>query len=179
MIKTKGPYNIHVVARNNVPVYDICDAVAEHKSLEWIQNRYMITEDEVFECLDTYVDLAEKNPFQLTLRCAADETDSDIYIIDTSHINDKMYFSILIYGRLFFETKDLHELFTYALNLIIIESVLDFRENSSQDPESMHMAVFEAFEESYGRIDESNVDHILTQLDHNTLMRLMKHAKTD
>ena len=56
MINTKGPRNIHVVARNNVPVSDICDCVAEHKPLDWIMSRYLVTEDEVFECIDAYID---------------------------------------------------------------------------------------------------------------------------
>ena len=177
MIKTKGPHNIHVIARNNVPVNEICDAVAEHKNIEWIKSRYMITEDELFECLDTYVDLAEKSHFHLKLSCIADAGGTDIYGIETSEINDKMYFSILNYGRIFFETRNLQELFTYALNLIIIESVLDFKDNSVTDPDSMHGVVFEAFKDTYGVIDDSNVDHILTQLDHQTLMRQMKSVK--
>ena len=99
MIKTKGPHNIHVVARNNVPVNDVCDAIAEHKTLEWVQTRYMITEDEVFGCLDTYVDLTEKKPFHLELSCIADPEKSNIYGIETSAINDKMYFNEIMEGR--------------------------------------------------------------------------------
>jgi hypothetical protein len=177
MIKTKGPLNIHVVARNNVPVDDVCDAVAEHKTLEWIQTRYMVTEDEVFECLDTYVDLTEKKSFHLELSCIADPENSNIYGIETSVINDKMYFSVLLYGRLFFETRNLQELFTYALNLIIIESVMDLKQAEPTDPNSMHSVVLDAFRQSYGDIDETNIDHILTQLDHQTLMRQMKIGK--
>ena len=176
MIKTKGPYNIHVIARNNVPVNEVCDAIAEHKTLDWVKLRYMITEDEIFECLDTYVDLTEKKPFHLELSCIADPTNSNIYGIETSAINDKMYFSVLIYGRIFFDTRDIRELFTYALNLIIIEAVLDLKQGEPTDPNSMHSVVLEAFRHSYGDIDESNIDHILTQLDHQTLMRQMKNA---
>lgn len=177
MIKTKGPRNIHVISRNNVPVEDVCDSVAEHKTLEWIKNRYLITEDEIFECLDTYVDLAEKKPYHLELSCIADPNNADIYGIETSAINDKMYFSVLVYGRIFFDTKNLQELFTYALNLIIIESVMDLKQGEPADPNSMHSVVLEAFRDSYGIVDETNIDHILTQLDHQTLMRQMKSVK--
>jgi len=179
MIKTKGPRNIHVIARNSVPVSDICDCVAEHKTLEWITNRYLISEEEVFECLDTYVDLFEKKPYMLKLSCTADSNGSDIYGIETSEINDKMYFSILIYGRLFFDIKSLQELFTYALNLVIIEAVLDLKENIKVDEDSMHGVVLNAFKQSYGDVDQTNIDHVLTQLDHNALMRMMKNAKAD
>ncbi len=177
MIKTKGPYNIHVIARNNVPINEVCDSVAEHKSFEWIKNRYMFTQEEIFECLDTYVDLTEKKPFHLELSCIAGSTDSDIYSIETSAINDKMYFSILNYGRIFFETRNLQELFTYALNLVIIEAVMDLKQGEPVDPSSMHSVVLEAFRNSYGVVDESNIDHILTQLDHQSLMRQMKSGK--
>jgi hypothetical protein len=175
MIKTKGPTNTHVIARNNVPIHGVCDAVAEHKSLEWIMNRFLITEDELFECLDTYVDLAEKTQYVINLSCVADPVNSDIYGIETAEINDKMYFSILIYGRLFFDIKKLHELFTYTLNLIIVETMLDLKEKIEVDPDCMHGTVLEAFRSSYGEIDETNIDHILTQLDHQSLMRMMKN----
>lgn len=176
MIKTKGPYNIHVISRNNVPVEDVCDAVAEHNSIDWILNRFLITEEELFECLDTYVDLAERTQFQLELQCIADSEASDIYGIETASINDKMYFSVLVYGRLFFDIRNLQELFTYSLNLIIIESVMDLKESNKfeADPNSMHSVVLEEFKKSYGDIDETNIDHILTQLDHQSLMRQMK-----
>lgn len=177
MIKTKGPRNIHVIARNNVPVSDICDCVAEHKALDWIINRYLVTEDEVFECIDTYIDFAEKKPYKLKLRCDAEPDDTNIYGIETSEINDKMYFSILTYGRLFFDIKPLQDLFTYALNLVIIESVLDLKENVVVDADSMHGVVLAAFKHSYGNIDHTNIDHILSQLDHTTLMKMMKNDR--
>ena len=177
MIKTKGPRNIHVIARNNVPVSDICDCVAEHKALDWIFNRYLVTEDEVFECIDTYIDFAEKKPYKLKLRCDAEPDDTNIYGIETSEINDKMYFSILTYGRLFFDIKPLQDLFTYALNLVIIESVLDLKENVVVDADSMHGVVLAAFKHSYGNIDHTNIDHILSQLDHTTLMKMMKNDR--
>ncbi len=179
MIKTKGPNNIHVIDRNNVPIGEVCDSVAEHKPLELIKKRYLITDEEIFECLDTYVDLTDKKPFIIKLSCTADPNGSDIYGIETTEINDKMYFSILNYGRLFFEADCLQELFTYSLNLVIIESVLDLKDNTMCDPESMHGVVLDAFKDSYGTVDASNIDHILEQLDHQSLMRQMKNAKAN
>jgi hypothetical protein len=90
-----------------------------------------------------------------------------------------MYFSILNYGRIFFEADCLQELFTYSLNLIIIEAVLDLKDSTDNDPMSMHSVVLDAFRDSYGNIDSSNITHILEQLDHQSLMRQMKHAKTN
>jgi hypothetical protein len=179
MIKTKGPHNIHVIDRNNVPISEVCDSVADHKSIDWIKNRFLVTDDEVFECLDTYVDLTDKTPFVIKLNCTADPNGSDIYGIETTEINDKMYFSILNYGRIFLEADCLQELFTYSLNLIIIEAVLDLKDSTDNDPMSMHSVVLDAFRDSYGNIDSSNITHILEQLDHQSLMRQMKHAKTN
>jgi len=73
----------------------------------------------------------------------------------------------------------LQELFTYALNLVIIEAVLDLKENIKVDEDSMHGVVLNAFKQSYGDVDQTNIDHVLTQLDHNALMRMMKNAKAD
>lgn len=179
MIKTKGPSNTLVIARNNVPIHSVCDDVATHQGLDWIMNRYLITRDEVFECLDTYIDISEKKPFKITLSCVACDTDNagrDIYGIETVEINDKMFFSVLTYGRLFFDIESFNELFTYALNLIIIEAVLDLKEKVEVDPDSMHGIVLDAFIDTYGEVDESNIDHILTQLDHQSLMRMMKNV---
>jgi len=177
MIKTKGPMNTLVLARNNVPIDDVCDAVASHKTLDWVMDRYLISKDEIFECLDTYVDLKEKNSFLIKLGCVADSIARDIYGIETQEINDKTYFSVLLYGKLFFDLECLHELFTYSLNLIIIEAILDLKEHVEIDPESMHGVVLNAFIDSYGEVNESNIEHILTQLDHVSLMRMMKNDK--
>lgn len=174
MITTKGPANTLVLARNNVPVYDVCNDAAEHMDFDRIKNRYLISEEELFECLDAYVDLAESNSYSLTLECIADGVARDIYGIETVAINDKLYFSILLYGKLFFNFDTLHNLYTYTLNLIIIESVLDLKENSDIDPASMHGVVLDAFIQTYGEIDHTNVDHVLSQLDHQKLMGQVK-----
>jgi hypothetical protein len=108
--------------------------------------RYLVTEDEVFECIDAYIDFTEKKPYMLKLRCAADPDDANIHGIETSEINDKMYFSILTYGRLFFDIKPLQDLFTYALNLVIIESVLDLKENVVVDLNELWKYKPKAFE---------------------------------
>jgi hypothetical protein len=88
-----------------------------------------------------------------------------------------MYFSVLIYGRLFFDIKQLQELFTYSLNLIIVETMIDLKEKIDVDPDCMHGVVLEAFKYSYGEVNDTNIDHILTQLDHQSLMRMMKNDK--
>ena len=94
MIKTKGPANTLVLARNNVPVHDVCNDAAEHMEFKRIKSRYLISDLEFFECLDAYVDLADSTPFKIKLDCIADAAGHDIYGIETVEINDKLYFSI-------------------------------------------------------------------------------------
>jgi hypothetical protein len=124
-----------------------------------------------------YIDFTEKKPYMLKLRCTAEPDEANIHGIETSEINDKMYFSILTYGRLFFDIKPLQDLFTYALNLVIIETVLDLKANIVVDEDCMHGVVLAAFKQSYGHIDHTNIDHVLSQLDHITLMKMMKNDR--
>ena len=66
---------------------------------------------------------------------------------------------------------------TYALNLVIIETVLDLKANIVVDEDCMHGVVLAAFKQSYGHIDHTNIDHVLSQLDHITLMKMMKNDR--
>ena len=54
---------------------------------------------------------------------------------------------------------------------------MDLKHAEPTDPDSMHSVVLDAFRKSYGIVDETNIDHILTQLDHQSLMRQMKIGK--
>jgi hypothetical protein len=45
------------------------------------------------------------------------------------------------------------------------------------DADSMHGVVLAAFKQSYGDIDHTNIDHVLSQLDHTTLMKMMKNER--
>ncbi len=178
-IVTKGPFNVYVIERNSVPVVDVCDHVSDHKTIEWLQTRYNITLDEIFECLDMFLDLTDKQEFKIDIECYKDNETNKIFGIETKGINDKSYFSVLTYGRIFFpDILDFKTLYVYSLNLIIIEALISIKENSNfESEENIHSAVLNAFIKSYGPIDSNLVEEMLNQLDYNDILDKINHDK--
>lgn len=178
-IVTRGPRSILVIERNAVPVQDVCDAVAEHKTLEWLQQRYSLHADEVFDCLDAYVDMSEKhNKNMLSLAVYRDEAQR-IAGIDTVAINDRVYFATLLYGRtLFPDVDNLGDLFLRALNVIIIECLMDIKDGVANDGPSryfVHDVVLAALEQTTSlKFDQTNAETMLEELDYKTVLGEIK-----
>jgi len=178
-VVTKGPRNIFVIERNSVPVKDVCDAVAEHKTLNWLQQRFGVRIDEVFECLDTYVDISEKdNKNVLSLAIYRDEQQK-LVGIDTVAINDRVYFAVLCYGSMFFnDITCFNELFTRSLKVIAVECLMDIRDGVSYDHTDrnfVHSIVLTALEQSTGiKFEKHNVEEMLRDLDHEAILESIK-----
>lgn len=178
-IITKGPQSVYVIERNSVPIVDVCDHISDHKTVSWLQKRYNITVDEIFECLDTFIDLTDKQEFKIDIVCYKDEETKKIFGIETKGINDKAYFSILTYGRIFFpDIVEFETLYVHSLNLIIIESLISAKDNVDMlDVDNIHTAVFKSFVKSFGSVDIKLIDDMLNQLDYNNILSKINHAK--
>lgn len=175
-IVTKGPRNMFVIERNNVPVKDICDSVAEHKTLSWLQQRYGVQRGEVFECLDAYVDMSDDDNNNLLALAVYRDDQQKLAGIETVAINDRVYFAVLCYGTMFYPHIDcFNELFAASLNLIVVESLLDVKSGIAEeytDRSFIHSVVLTALEKSTGvTVDQHNVDQLLQDLDYETVLR--------
>jgi hypothetical protein len=175
-IVARGPRNILVIERNSVPVKDVCDSVAEHKTLSWLRQRYNVHPDEVFECLDTYVDMSEKgNKNVLSLAVFRDDQQK-IAGIETVSINDRVYFAMLSYGRMFFPTVDnFNELFARTLTVVIIECLMDIKDGVPADNDGryfIHDVVINALQKATSlKFDQNNVDSVLEDLDYRSVLK--------
>lgn len=178
-IITKGPQNVYVIERNSVPIVDVCDHISDHKTVSWLRTRYNITVDEIFECLDTFIDLTDKQEFKIDIACYKDEETKKIFGIETKGINDKAYFSILSYGRIFFpDITEFEALYVHSLNLIIIEALISVKDDTDMfDVDNIHSAVLNSFIRSYGELDNNLIDDMLNQLDYNNILSKINHAK--
>jgi hypothetical protein len=174
-IVARGPANILVIQRNGVPLKEICDAVAEHKLMSWIKTRYNITNDELFDCLDTYADLLEKhNQNALTLEVIFN-VNNRIAAIETMGINDRMYFSVLCYSRKLFPNLDsFKNLYVKGMKLIIVEVLMDVKHDLRANIENrpfMHGVALAALEKAIERtVDHTNVQDILDDLDYMSVL---------
>ena len=61
-IETRGHSNTLVVLPSAVPVEQITDAVIDRNNLDWICNRFPVSVDDVFECIDVMACLLYTSP---------------------------------------------------------------------------------------------------------------------
>ena len=68
----------------------ICDAVIDRKGLDWICNRFPVSVDEVFECIDCIADNAKQSSYKegITLLNTGDDINLDI---ETISVNDVVW----------------------------------------------------------------------------------------
>lgn len=165
-IAARGPKNHLVLESSGILIKEIWDAVADHKSVDWLMQRYPITEDEVFECIDALIDLTEPDDKDfIQLRCTNEGNSIETMELETVGITDRIFFSIVSYGKSLNENStDIQHLFTYGLMLIINDCLADIKEGIAEYKESyLHNLVYNAFVDAYSQV--APVDSILDILD--------------
>ena len=171
-IVARGPRNLLTLENSGVLVKEIWDAVAEHKNVEWLTNRYPITEYEVFECIDALIDLTEphENDF-IQLKCTKGGVTIAETDIETVGITDRIFFSLVSYGRTFNnDVTDIQQLFVEGLITVVSECLADIKQGANDYLNSdLHVKVYNAFIEAYSKV--GSVEEILEVLDTNTIFK--------
>ncbi len=177
-ISNRGPRNILVLDRSGVQVTDVCDAIAEYKDIEWVTQRYPVTVDEVFECIDAFVDLAKPSKKdKLELDFVDDPVSSDDLDVQATAITDRIYFLIISYAKsILNDCESVDDLFRYGLELIIVDCLEDL-EKGERDFENseVHSVVFNALEKMHKKHNkEINYTNFAMSPE---LERLLKYVK--
>lgn len=163
-IQSRGPNNILVLERSAVPVNDICDLVCSRQELKVILRKYPITEAEVFECLDAWVDTrdATENDY---IKFDVEFSNGDLDVM-TMGISDWMYLSLVVQGRVYFpEEVDLERLFMLGMEQVITDCLMDVRDgNTNFEMNELHRIVYEEFERTHGAVDEAKAKELLLSL---------------
>ena len=168
-ISSRGPRNILVLDRTNVPMLEICDAVAEHRTFDWIKTRYPVNNDEIFQCIETFVDVTKPSKKdKLELRAVPSYDTESEFDIETAAITDRIYFLILSYAKAMIPLcEDIEDLFRYGLELIINEALTDIKNGHRNFENSeIHSIVFKAFEKMHLENHDltiNSIDDILKQ----------------
>ena len=182
MISTRGPDNIIVLDRTRVPVDEICEAVADHKPMTWIKNRYPITDEEIFQCLETFIDMTVPvRGDRLELRLLKSSSPSRLFDMETVVISDRVYFAILSYARVLApQCLDVHLLYRIGIESILVECFMDIKDNkfNLDEADGLYRVVFEAFKKIYNSV-EANIDQLLEQFskEHKEHLEVIKRAK--
>lgn len=180
-VSARGPRNILVLDRTNVPVMEVCDAVAEHKTFDWIKTRYPITDNEIFECLETFVDVTRPNKNdKLELRSVPDD-DEDGFEIEAAAITDRIYFLIVTYAKaMVTDCNNIYDLFRYGLEIIISESLNDVKNgHRSFEASEIHDIVFTAFEKMHQKNTGSDITDAVNQFKiSDDLEQVLKNVKS-
>ena len=176
-ISSRGPRNILVLDRSGVQITDVCDAVAEYKDIDWVLKRYPIKTEEVFECIDAFVDLAKpskKDKLELDFSNTATTDDLDV---EATAITDRIYFMIISYGRsLIPDCDSIDDLFRYGLELIIVDCLEDLEKGDRGFENSeIHNIVFNALDKMHKNHNKS-IDHTKFTMSED-LERMLRHGK--
>lgn len=166
-VSSRGPNNTVVLDRSGVPINAVCDAIAEHKNIDWIKQRYPVTTDEIYLCVETFVDITRPNKKDsLQLRVIPSDNPARNFDLETTLITDRVFFSILTYARGVMPMCDsVQDLYRYGIEIILNEALTDIKDgNYSFENSDIHSIVFDAFASVYDNVHE-NIDVLLAQFD--------------
>ena len=157
-LETRGHLNTVVVLPSAVPVQEICSAVIDRKTLDWICRKYPVSVDDVFDCIDYVADTAKPSTFIRGIKFlnSGDEVDFDI---ETISVNDTVFFSMISFGH-GIKTEALS--FDEIYNIGLVQVIKDIYNDLAQDAKyfessDLHNAVYEALYEEIGDVDPQQI----------------------
>lgn len=151
-IETRGNDNFLVLSKSAVPVDDVCSAVIDRKKLDWICNRFPVSVDEVFECIETAADEGTNYAGGLSLINTGTPDDIDL---ETLSVNDTVYFGLIAYGHSIKpDALDFDQIYNIGLINVIKDIYTDLAQNASYfDNSDLHNCVYEALLTEIGNVD--------------------------
>jgi len=163
-IESRGPGNVLVLERSAVPVNDVCDLVCSRQELATILRKFPISEIEVFECLDAWVDTrdASENDY---IKFDVEFNEGDLNVM-TMGISDWMYLSLVVQGRVYFaDVNDLEKLFTLGMEQVITDCLMDIRDgNTNYEMNELHRLIWDEFERTWGPVSVEKSKELLLSL---------------
>lgn len=159
MISVRGRSKIMVLEPQGVPIQEVADAITGNYDMEWICNRYPVTEEEVFEVIDAAAAYLNNWKNSITLKNLGDEINIDL---EATNVNSTMFFNILAFGHIQDKTNDFTELFRLGLVTLIEEIYTDIGNGSKAFMSSdIHASLYKALIKEIGNVDPTQVvDHL-------------------
>lgn len=133
--------NIPILSGSTVPVKEICDHIAEQKSIEYLLKRYPISAEDVFECLTmvtNQTEICEDKDFILF------EREKQTLSFGIKAITDLAMYNLIVFGRANHpEIEDFDQLLTKAVVQILEECLADIEsEELAYKSIPLHVLVF-------------------------------------
>lgn len=165
-LETRGK-NVVVTSGNGVIVTDIADSLIEGKSFEWLQKRYPVSYEEIWEVVDYYADKVPAKDKNFKLENVGSDTDIDI---EVSKVSDTMYFGLINFGKVFLPQSDNTKLlFTKGLEMVITEVCEELLDNGDiSEASNLHTVVYNELTNVIGQFDPSDVLASMTFDDNET-----------
>jgi len=171
-ISKRAGSNRWFIDRTGTPVILVVDSVLNQRDLSYTQSLYPVTEEEIFGCVDFYLETKDLSPKDyIEFNVAHDE--NDVLDLTTSGITKWVYLSILSYGRIF-DTKSTHckDIYAKGLQNIFKDILTDLYKDETDFMQSkVHELVYNSFIKSYGEMSKEDVHYLLESLN----VKLGKH----
>lgn len=168
MISSRGPNHVLVVDRTCVPVFEICDAIIHEPELDVIIQKYQVSVDEVFECIEVFADLAgpSKNDFIELVKVDPADDDADIDI-ETAAVSDWVFLTLVHFGKdETTSTQNFRYLFAFGLRAVILDCVKEIYSGYDDFKQSeIHNICYQAFIDTYGEITKEDAANLLEIID--------------
>lgn len=161
MIETRGKEKIAVVSKSAVPVIDVCESVVMDQTLEVITRKFPVTRDEVFECMEFFLDTPDYAllPGRDFIKFTFDERN---HVFDVRAITDILFMSLITYANPIMNNPDadLEELALFGLRhslLHCLELMCSGKTTFRKNP--LHSIIFDCMLEQIG--DEAKWSEML------------------
>lgn len=165
MISARGPQNILVLDSVGVPIAEVCDAVLRLEYLDKVMTKYMISEDEVFQAIDTLCDMNPRTENDF-VKFRIDHEDNGDIGVETDGLSDWVYLKIITYGRMLMpqETR-FRTIYAYGMETLMVDILTDLKTHSTDFEHSeIHDLVHKSFIEAFGPIKQEDIDMLLGTL---------------
>jgi uncharacterized protein (DUF433 family) len=164
MISVRGPNAVMVVDRTTVLVEEICQALLQAESFEDIKTRYLLSEEEIFECIDSFTANYYTHNEYLELNVKLEGSTIEI---ETVGLSQWTYLTLVRVGRIFEpELPKLDSLFARGIEEVFHDCLTDVaHEFDDYTASEIHCLVFQALQKAYGDIDQEQAIKLLLLLE--------------
>jgi uncharacterized protein (DUF433 family) len=158
MIESRGHDGIPVTSNRGVMVSEIGNAIIMYKSLDWICQRFPITEDEVFEVIDYYADTLEETINHKSIKFRNHGTAEDIDL-ETRMITDGVFYKVVQYGKIMYpEYTEFDDLYSNGLSALIADVYYDLERGVFDfETSPVHNAIYTGVRNELGDLPPDQV----------------------
>ncbi len=144
MIETRGKGRVLVVAKSAVPIFDVCESAIIRPDIDTVKNLYPVSEEEIFECLETFIGLPNHGLNKATdfIKFTYDEEKQNF---DFSQVSDALFFHLVLFGRVFDPVEsNFVNLSIIGLKHCLLECLTDMADgNTNFKSIPMHNMIFD------------------------------------